>query len=140
MMRSVLSLCRNRQEMASFFSNFKVSVNKSFVLRMLGIICIIWSIIIVQHSTSFATSATDDPIGDRLCNIVRTLSGNVAKSISIIALFVIGVGLFAGKVNWSIALTTAAGIVMIFSAPKIITWVAGGKVDTSSCADAMLSK
>ncbi len=84
-------------------------------------------------NTSSPTT-TSDPIGDQLCAIVKSLSGNTAKSISIIALFAVGFGLFMGKVNWGVALTTAAGVVIVFGAGTLVAWLAGtSAADSSAC-------
>jgi len=72
------------------------------------------------------TSTSNDIIGDTLCNVVYNLTGNIAKSIATIAIFAIGVGLFLGKINWSLALATSAGVGIIFSATPLINWILGG--------------
>jgi hypothetical protein len=87
-----------------------------------------------SSSSSSSPTTTSDPIGEQLCAIVKSLSGNTAKSISIIALFAVGFGLFMGKVNWGVALTTAAGVVIVFGAGSLVAWLAGtNAADSSAC-------
>jgi hypothetical protein len=77
-----------------------------------------------------------DPIGTRLCGIVHVLQGNTAKAISICALFSVAIGLFMGKINWGVALTTASGVVVIFGAGTIVSFLGGSGVnDTCSGTD-----
>jgi type IV secretory pathway VirB2 component (pilin) len=77
----------------------------------------------------------DDPIGYRLCQIVGVLQGNTAKAVSICALFSVAIGLFMGKINWGVALTTASGVVVIFGAGTIVGFLGGTGVD-STCGAA----
>ena len=51
-----------------------------------------------------------------------------------VAIFSVGVGLFLGKLNWGIAAATAAGVGIIFSAPQLVSWLAGDNAD-DQCID-----
>ena len=79
-----------------------------------------------------APNAATDPIGAQLCAIVLTLSGPTAKAISIVALIGVGVGLFMGKVNWGVALATAAGVIVIFSANTMISFLGGANASNAA--------
>lgn len=82
----------------------------------------------------FASSTNNtDVIGDKLCKLVQILQGNIAKTVAIIAIMTIAIGLFTGKTNWPTALTVAAGIIILFSAPGVVKMVAGDNVSTD-CA------
>jgi len=57
--------------------------------------------------------------------LVANLSGGIARGIATIAIFSVGVGLFLGKLNWGIAAATAAGVGIIFAAPKLVAFLSG---------------
>jgi type IV secretory pathway VirB2 component (pilin) len=88
------------------------------------------SVILAASDAAFAattsTAASDnDVVGQTLCRLVANLSGGVARGIATIAIFSVGVGLFLGKLNWGIAAATAAGVGIIFSAPKLVAFLSG---------------
>ncbi|AIL64868.1 Type IV secretory pathway, VirB2 components (pilins) [Rickettsiales bacterium Ac37b] len=68
----------------------------------------------------------DDAISRVLCNIVKQLNGPIGKGISTIAIIVLGIGLFLGKLSWGLAVATAIGIGMIFGAAQIVAWISNG--------------
>ncbi len=76
----------------------------------------------------------NDPIGYQLCKVVKVLSGSVAKAVAVVALMSVGIGLFMGKVNWGVALTTATGVVVIFGASSIVGFLGGANADASACS------
>jgi type IV secretory pathway VirB2 component (pilin) len=84
-------------------------------------------------SPAFATdSASDNAISQVLCRVVALLTGAVGKAIATIAIVVIGISLFMGKVSWPVAAATAVGIGLIFGAGQIADWLAGTDV-TDKC-------
>ena len=68
----------------------------------------------------------DNAISLVLCNIVTLLTGGIAKTVAVVAIVVVAVGLFMGKFSWGVGLATAAGIGMIFGAPTVVRWLASG--------------
>jgi len=114
------------------FNNFYIEMDQNFVWKMLLFFCAI-CIIIASSDTAFAAApiGTADVIGSNLCRLVDTLSGNTAKAVATIAIFVLGVGLFLGKFNWPAALTVVVGVVIVFSAGKFVTMFAGS--GSSAC-------
>ena len=44
---------------------------------------------------------------------------------------IFGVGLFLGKLNWGIAAATAAGVGIIFSAPKLVAFLSGSDANSN---------
>jgi type IV secretory pathway VirB2 component (pilin) len=111
-------------------TNFEL--NRDFYWRLLTLMCVSCMVFIVAES-AFAT-ASQDVIGITMCRVTASLSGGIAKSIASIAIFVVGVGLFMGKVNWSVALMTAAGVIMIFSSSAIIGFITGGTGASNACS------
>lgn len=90
---------------------------------------------IALASGTGASSASNDVVGITLCRLVQNLSGGLAKGIATIAIFSVGVGLFLGKLNWSIAAATAVGVGVIFSAPKLVAFISGDS-NNSTCPTA----
>jgi type IV secretory pathway VirB2 component (pilin) len=116
------------------FSSFQIEVNRDIVWRLCFVLSAI-SIILLSCDAAFATGAGNDVVGATLCRLVANLSGGIARGIATIAIFAVGVGLFLGKLNWGIAAATAAGVGIIFSAPKLVAFLSGD-VNNSSCPTA----
>jgi type IV secretory pathway VirB2 component (pilin) len=95
-----------------------------FLVRSL-VFFLISFLIITNYEVALADFSTKDPIGDQLCKIIKTVQGNTAKVIAVAALLAVGVGLFMGKVNWGVALTTAVGVMILFGAESIVGWLSG---------------
>lgn len=97
-------------------------------------ICLLFCLtaaILISPELSFSATTTDDGISNVLCLIVTKLTGPIGKAMGMIALVVLGIGVFMGKLQWQLALSVALGITFIFSAGKIINWLSG--TGTSSC-------
>jgi len=110
-------------------SAFQIELNRDLVWRLFMVLFAI-SIIVVSCDAAFASN--NDVVGDTLCRLVSNLSGGIARGIATIAIFAVGVGLFLGKLNWGIAAATAAGVGIIFSAPKLVAFLSGSD-DNSNC-------
>lgn len=110
-------------------TNFEL--NRDFYWRALTLMCVTCMVFIIADS-AFATNAnTNDVIGITMCRLTTTLTGGIAKSIATIAIFVVGIGLFMGKVNWGVAAMTAAGVGIIFGANKLLSLIAGSAVNAN---------
>ena len=110
-------------------SAFQIELNRDLVWRLFMVLFAI-SIIVVSCDAAFASN--NDVVGDTLCRLVSNLSGGIARGIATIAIFAVGVGLFLGKLNWGIAAATAAGVGIIFSAPKLVAFLSGSD-SNSNC-------
>ena len=85
-------------------------------------------------NTSFAASDSGDAIASVLCTIVGALQGAIGKAVATIAIVVLGIGLFLGKLSWPLAVATAIGIGMIFGASEMVGWISGTTgTDGKSC-------
>ncbi len=113
------------------FSTFQIEFSRDLVWRLFLVLSAI-SIIIVSCDAAFATGTANDVVGATLCRLVANLSGGIARGIATIAIFAVGVGLFLGKLNWGIAAATAAGVGIIFSAPKLVAFLSGDS-SNSTC-------
>ncbi len=118
------------------FSTFRIELSSDFIWRLLLVMCAISVVIAASESALAATAtSTNDVIGATLCRLVKNLSGGVARGIATIAIFAVGVGLFLGKLNWGIAAATAAGVGIIFSAPKLVAFLSGNPEDAECPTD-----
>ena len=114
-------------------SNFEL--NRDFYWRLLTLMCVTCMVFIVAESASATAVAADqDVIGKTMCRVTSVLSGGLAKSIATVAIFVVGIGLFMGKFNWSIALMTAAGVAVIFGANSFIGLITAGGANANICS------
>lgn len=116
------------------FSNFRVEVNTDLTWRIFLLFAAICTIVAASDA-AFAAAAQDaaknDVVGHTLCRLVSNLSGGIARGIATIAIFSVGVGLFLGKLNWGIAAATAAGVGIIFSAPKLVAFLSGDSANAT---------
>jgi len=111
-------------------SGFQIELNRDLVWRLFIVLFAI-SIIIVSCDAAYAGSTSNDVVGATLCRLVSNLSGGIARGIATIAIFAVGVGLFLGKLNWDIAAATAAGVGIIFSAPKLVAFLSGSDANSN---------
>ena len=109
-------------------SAFQIELNRDLVWRLFMVLFAI-SIIVVSCDAAFASN--NDVVGDTLCRLVSNLSGGIARGIATMAIFAVGVGLFLGKLNWGIAAATAAGVGIIFSAPKLVAFLSGSDANSN---------
>ena len=64
------------------------------------------------------------PLDDAVRAIADTLTGTLGRTIAIIAVVVLGLMAMAGKLEWMNAIKVVIGIVIMFSAGRIINWIA----------------
>lgn len=113
------------------FTKFQIELNADLMWRLVLLFAAICVIITSADAAIAAAAATapsaadNDVVGQTLCRLVANLSGGIARGIATIAIFSVGVGLFLGKLNWGIAAATAAGVGIIFSAPKLVAFLSG---------------
>ncbi len=110
------------------FSNFRVEMNADLTWRiflLLAAVCMVITASDAAFADAAADAAKNDVVGQTLCRLVSNLSNGIARGIATIAIFSVGVGLFLGKLNWGIAAATAAGVGIIFSAPKLVAFLSG---------------
>lgn len=100
---------------------FEIDLSKNFVVLSL---CAILGIV-VSSNAAFAAE-NNDAITQVLCNVIGQLSGGIGKAVATIAVIVLGIGLFIGKLSWPLAIATAIGIGMIFGATSIVNWISAG--------------
>ncbi|WPY00841.1 Type IV secretion system protein VirB2 [Candidatus Trichorickettsia mobilis] len=110
------------------FLNFRLELDRDLVWHLFLALCTI-SLVLMMTDVALASASTsldpNDVVGATLCRLVKNLSGGIARGIATLAIFAVGVGLFLGKLNWGIAAATAAGVGIIFSAPKLVGFLSG---------------
>lgn len=74
---------------------------------------------------ALAGSGLDAIVGGGLCDVVGNLSGGTASAIATLAVLILGIGAFFGKVNWGLAVLFAVGIAAMFGAATIVTTIGG---------------
>ncbi len=117
-------------------TKFQIELNADLIWRLVLLFAAI-CVILTSAEAAFAAdpapvAADNDVVGQTLCRLVANLSGGIARGIATIAIFSVGVGLFLGKLNWGIAAATAAGVGIIFSAPKLVAFLSGD-ADNATC-------
>ncbi len=112
--------------------NFTLSADNCWKFCLL--FCLIAAMIFAPDLSGASADSNDDGISTVLCLIVTKLTGPIGKTVGMIALVVLGAGIFLGKLSWPLALATALGITFIFSANKIINWLSSGVGGSDSCS------
>ena len=59
-------------------------------------------------------------IDQKFCKIVAILQGGPMRTVAIIGIMAVGIGTFTGRFQWSTALITVGGVIIIFSAQSIV--------------------
>jgi type IV secretion system protein VirB2 len=107
------------------------TTNMSQMQTIAFCLCLAVLLTLLIPNTSFASSSTGttgsgDAIASVLCTIVTALTGTIGKAVATIAVVVLGIGLFLGKLSWPLAVATAIGIGMIFGATDLVNWISTG--------------
>jgi type IV secretion system protein VirB2 len=84
------------------------------------------NISLATTTTPTSSGGSGDAIATVLCTIVNALQGGIGKAVATIAIVVLGIGLFLGKLSWPLAVATAIGIGMIFGASELVGWISTG--------------
>ena len=103
--------------MLSLFNSFK---------KGLMILMILFPIMTVAPTSSYAADVDDNGITKSLCSIVNLVKGKAGKAIATISVIFLAFGLFVGKVTWGVAVATGVGIGALFGAETIVTLLIGG--------------
>lgn len=97
------------------------------------VFCLFSLVAIMPEAMAAATANTSDAISGVLCKVVTKLTGQMGRGIATIAIIVLGIGLFLGKLSWAVAVATAIGIGLIFGSAQMVTWI-GGSSTTTACS------
>ncbi|UAT42752.1 TrbC/VirB2 family protein [Anaplasmataceae bacterium AB001_6] len=68
---------------------------------------------------------TDNIIVQIMCNVIRTISGPVAQGIATLVIVITGYSFFMGKVSASMLFIVAGGIMLVFGAETLMSWIMG---------------
>ena len=110
------------------------------VNRFLEILLISFLIInfqIAHADTTNSDSSVDSAsqgITNVLCHVIEVIQGNTGKSISILVIISLAIGLFLGKVTWGVAIAVAVGMGVLFGANQLVGYLADGNSD-NVCKD-----
>ncbi len=110
---------------------FNLSKNSHWQICLLFCLAAALMVMPSLSMANYETGTTDDGISQVLCYIVTKLTGPIGKATAMIALVVLGIGIFLGKLSWQLCLGVSVGITFIFAAGKIINWLSG--TGTESC-------
>ena len=112
-----------------------IQTNSDFIWKTL-LAVLFTAMITTNYDVALAVEdAKDDAIGKQLCEVVKQLSGGIARSIATIAIIGVAGGLLLGKLNWVAALTVSVGVIIIFSAGRIVSFISGDGGGISSDTD-----
>lgn len=98
----------------------KLFMNKPLLSRVL--VCCLLSALVLMPDAAHAAIYN---FADALCSIVCAITGRIGKALATLAVIIIGIAAFFGKVNWGLALMVAVGIAALFGAATIVQIISG---------------
>ena len=60
-----------------------------------------------------------------ICNVINLIQGPTGKTIAILVVISLAIGLFLGKITWGVAIAVAVGMGVLFGANTVVGYVAG---------------
>ncbi|MCH2037281.1 MAG: TrbC/VirB2 family protein [Rickettsiales bacterium] len=108
--------------MFSELKSIKIGFNKAACWKMSIALCLAFVATILPDVAMAAKTSVDNT----MCKIVNVMTGRVGQAIGSIAVVFLGIGLFMGKMSWSVALAIALGVAAIFGAGVIVNFLADG--------------
>ena len=67
-----------------------------------------------------------------LCNVIDVIQGPTGKTICIIVIITLSIGLFLGKVTWGVAIAIAVGMGILFGAGQLVGFLSKTGSDGST--------
>ena len=58
-----------------------------------------------------------------ICNVIEIAQGNTGKTISILVVISMAIGLFLGKITWGVAIAVAVGMGILFGANTMVGFI-----------------
>ena len=117
------------------FNSSNIKYNTDFIWKLFMSFCMVFIILSSSNQVFADATSTSDPFGDQLCNVVGILQGNVAKAVASVGIFVAAIGFLSGKMQWQTVAVLAVGIITIFSAGAVITFLSGGTGSNTDCGN-----
>jgi type IV secretory pathway VirB2 component (pilin) len=94
----------------------------------------------ILFTASDEALASTDIIGNKLGTLVCSLQGGVAKAVGTVAIMGVAGGLLMGKLQWTTAMVVSVGVIVIFSAGKIVAWIQGDTSVDLNCSTSTPAK
>jgi type IV secretory pathway VirB2 component (pilin) len=72
-----------------------------------------------------------------ICNVIGIAQGNTGKTISILVVISMAIGLFLGKITWGVAIAVAVGMGVLFGANTMVGFISntGSGTAVDPCKD-----
>lgn len=77
--------------------------------------------------SSTSATAENNAFGTAICNILNIVTGTAGRGVVAVAVIVIGIMFFLGKISWSMVLAVALGSGAMFGAPSVVRVITGKK-------------
>ena len=92
-----------------------------------------WTIFIVSiliggveaSAANTVTGTETTVIQNILCNAAKVISGNIGKTIAVLVVVSVAIGLFVGKITWGVAIAVAVGMGVLFGAQGLVGLISG---------------
>ena len=93
----------------------------SFYCSLLFILAL--SILFIDNNFAFAADPKTG-LEEVLCRVIKYITGGVGKSIAILIIISMAMGLFLGKITWGVAICVMVGMGMLFGAESVVQMIA----------------
>ncbi len=71
-----------------------------------------------------------------ICKIIKLIQGPSGKTIAILVVISLAIGLFLGKITWGVAIAVSVGMGVLFGANTLVGYVSGTEGDPcKTCKD-----
>lgn len=102
---------------------------KASVFAVLALFIVLSSPLEVRAAKADGNTTTGNTtqITNILCAAIGQITGPVGRTISVLVVISLALGLFVGKVTWGLAIATAVGMGILFGANDVVSILSGGQ-------------
>ena len=92
---------------------------------------------IILFGFTFQSNADDTKTDDGseqittvICHVINMAQGDIGKTIGILVIISLAIGLFLGKITWGVAISVAVGMGVLFGAGNLVGFLANTDTGT----------
>lgn len=100
---------------------------RASVFAVLALFIIFASPLEVRNAYADPANSTNasSQITNILCNAINQISGPIGRTISVLVVISVALGLFVGKITWGLAIAIAVGMGILFGATSVVGLLSG---------------
>ena len=101
------------------------------------IFILLFSINVFQPSLAIAAgdkvTEASESVTNVICRAIKIVQGPTGKTLAILVIISLAIGLFLGKITWGVAIAVAVGMGILFGANTVVGYISG--VAGDPCGD-----